>query len=95
MSRSSTRPTKRLLTNRVKRRKVIVEFPSELLERTEAAAQHLSTNRSKVIRSAVEQFLSRLERSEFEQQLIEGYQANGEVDRRIAAEFIHIDTEGA
>ena len=73
--------------------KVIVEFPSDLLERAERAASELATNRSRLIRSAVEQFLQGLQRRELERQLAEGYRANAAMDREICQEFAHVDAE--
>ncbi len=74
-------------------KKVIVEFPDDLLQRTEDAASKLSTDRSKLIRSAVEQFLATQSRAELEQSLAEGYAANAEFDRRISLEFGSVDSE--
>src|SRR5438552_29849 len=85
------RRKQRIATAGRARKKVIIDFPSKLLQRTEAAAVHLATDRSKIIRSAVEQFLDGFERSALERQLIDGYRANADVDRRIAAEFTHVD----
>ena len=74
-------------------KKVIVEFPKDLLKRTEMAASKLSTDRSKFIRSAVEEFLNAQERAELEQRLAAGYLANAELDRRISQEFAYVDSE--
>ena len=74
-------------------KKVIVEFPEDLLKRTEMAASKLSTDRSKFIRSAVEEFLNTQERAELEQRLAAGYLANAELDRRISQEFAYVDSE--
>jgi metal-responsive CopG/Arc/MetJ family transcriptional regulator len=74
-------------------RKVIVEFPEELLKQTEKAAAELSTDRSKLIRSAVEAFLENREKVQFEAELAEAYRANDELNREIAAEFDHVQAE--
>ena len=74
-------------------RKVIVEFPETLLKQTEEAASQLSTDRSKLIRSAVESYLERLKKTELEEALAEGYRTHGELDRQIAEEFAHLDNE--
>jgi len=73
--------------------KVIVEFPADLLERAERAASELATNRSRLIRLAVEQFLQALQRRELERQLAEGYRANAALDREICREFAGVDAE--
>jgi metal-responsive CopG/Arc/MetJ family transcriptional regulator len=74
-------------------RKVIVEFSETLLKQTEEAASQLSTDRSKLIRSAVESYLERLKKAELEEALAEGYRTHGELDRQIAEEFAHSDNE--
>jgi metal-responsive CopG/Arc/MetJ family transcriptional regulator len=74
-------------------RKVIVEFPEELLKQTEKVAAELSTDRSKLIRSAVEAFLDNREKAQFEVELAEAYRANDELNREIAAEFDHVHAE--
>ncbi len=74
-------------------RKVIVEFPSKLLERIDQAAAGLATNRSRLIRLAVEQFLANMQRRELERELAEGYRANAALDRKICEEFAYVDAE--
>jgi hypothetical protein len=74
-------------------RKVIVEFSETLLKQTEEAASQLSTDRSKLIRSAVESYLERLKKTELEEALAEGYRTHGELDRQIADEFAPLDNE--
>lgn len=74
-------------------KKVIVEFSETLLKETEEAASQLSTDRSKLIRSAVESYLARLKKEELEEALAEGYRTHGELDRQIAEEFAHSDNE--
>ena len=76
-------------------RRVIIEFPRQLLERTEQAASELSMTRSAVIRSAVEEFLRAKHRRELERILAEGYEANAAMDREISEEFRYVDGEGA
>jgi metal-responsive CopG/Arc/MetJ family transcriptional regulator len=74
-------------------RKVIVEFSETLLKQTEEAASQLSTDRSKLIRSAVESYLERLKKTELEEALAEGYRTHAELDRQIAEEFAPLDNE--
>ncbi len=74
-------------------KKVIVEFSETLLKETEEAASQQSTDRSKLIRSAVERYLENLKKAELEQALAEGYRTHGELDRQIAEQFAHSDNE--
>jgi metal-responsive CopG/Arc/MetJ family transcriptional regulator len=74
-------------------KKIIVEFSEDLLERTEAAASELSTDRSKLIRKAVEKFLAQIERRKLERELADAYAANASLALRISEEFSHIDGE--
>ncbi len=74
-------------------KKVIVEFPVHLLEKTEQLASRLSTDRSKLIRTAVERFVSESERQRIDRQLAEGYTANAAFDQRICEEFAVLDAE--
>lgn len=75
----------------VETKRVIVEFPKELLTRTEEAASERHTDRSKLIRSAVDRYLSELERLRLESELAEGYAANDPANRRICEEFAYVD----
>jgi metal-responsive CopG/Arc/MetJ family transcriptional regulator len=74
-------------------RKVIVEFSERLLRETEDAASQMSTDRSKLIRSAVESYLEQRKKAELEAALAEGYRIHAALDREIAAEFAHSDNE--
>jgi metal-responsive CopG/Arc/MetJ family transcriptional regulator len=87
-----SRKEKRLSTASATR-KVIVEFSETLLKETEKAASQLSTDRSKLIRSAVESYLERLKKTELEEALAEGYRTHGKLDRQIAEEFAYLDDE--
>jgi len=89
---TESRKEKRLSTASATK-KVIVEFSETLLKQTEEAASQLSTDRSKLIRSAVESYLARLKKTELEEALAEGYRTHGELDRQIAEEFAHLDNE--
>ena len=53
-------------------RKVIVEFSETLLKRTEETASKLSTDRSKLIRAAVESYLEQRNKAELEEALAQG-----------------------
>ena len=74
-------------------RKVVVEFPAPLFRETERVAAEIGTNRSKLIRRAVEQYLEALQRKRLEQELAAGYVANSALDRGIAEEFSAVDYE--
>ncbi len=75
------------------RKRVIVEFPEQLLRRAEQAAVTLGANRSELIRRSVEELLARLEKQQLERELAEGYQAESELNRKICAEFAYVDGE--
>jgi CopG family transcriptional regulator / antitoxin EndoAI len=76
-----------------KNKKVMVEFPEELLKQAEKAASELSTDRSKLIRSAVETFLEERAITQLEAELAEGYRNFAALDLAIAKEFEYIDSE--
>jgi metal-responsive CopG/Arc/MetJ family transcriptional regulator len=76
-----------------KTRKILVEFPEDLLQRAEQAAQDLSTDRSKLIRNAVRAFLKRRERARMAKALAEGYATHASLDRQAVAEFDDVDAE--
>ena len=77
----------------VKTKKILVEFPEDLLQETEKAASDLATDRSKLIRRAVRGFLERRKRAQLAKELAEGYRAHAEFDRSVSAEFTHVDSE--
>jgi len=74
-------------------RKVIVELPASLYAETEKAMAQLSTNRSSLIRSALQEYLDKLRKKELESELAEGYVANASQARQTAKTFSHIDSE--
>jgi metal-responsive CopG/Arc/MetJ family transcriptional regulator len=76
-----------------KTKKILVEFPEDLLQQAEQAASDLSTDRSKLIRNAVRAFLDKRERAQLAKALAEGYQEHADFDRRVSAEFDSVDTE--
>ena len=77
-----------------RKERVLVEFPAVLLQRADAAARNLETNRSDLIRNAVERLLDVMESREFEQELAQAYAANAEMNRALAKEFEAVDREG-
>jgi metal-responsive CopG/Arc/MetJ family transcriptional regulator len=76
-------------------RRVVVDFPSPLLSRTERAVAELHTNRSALIRVAVEKYLEFLQKAKLEQALAEGYAANAAQARKSCEEFAHVDSDVA
>ena len=74
-------------------KKVIIEFPAALYAETQKAVEELTVKRSVLIRSAVSEYLKRLERRKLAQELAEGYRANAELNRRVAEDFAHLDSE--
>ena len=80
-------------TTGAKTRKILVEFPEDLLQQTERVANDLSTDRSKLIRRAVRSFLERRERARLAQALAEGYKAHADFDKQAVAEFDDVDSE--
>jgi metal-responsive CopG/Arc/MetJ family transcriptional regulator len=77
-----------------RKERVLIEFPSALLKRADEVARSLETNRSGLIRSAVERLLVEVESREFERQLAAGYAANANMNRALAREFSEVDREG-
>lgn len=72
----------------MKSKKILVEFPSDLLEATERAANEMDTDRSKVIRYAVKSFLDKRARAQFErEELAEAYRMNDKFNRKLTEEF--------
>jgi metal-responsive CopG/Arc/MetJ family transcriptional regulator len=72
-------------------RRVVVEFPEQLLDRAERVTQELSISRSELVRQAVEQFIESRDRAKLERELAEGYRANARLDRAIGEEFAAAD----
>jgi len=74
-------------------KRVVVEFPVPLLTRAEKAVTELSTNRSELIRLAVQQYLELRERTKLENDLAEGYTANAQQASQACEEFAHADAD--
>src|SRR5689334_1379262 len=72
-------------------KKVLIEFPEPLLAKAEEAAEELSTDRSKLIRTALEDFLTMRERTKLGQELAKAYQANSKLAVRLCREFSNVD----
>jgi metal-responsive CopG/Arc/MetJ family transcriptional regulator len=89
---SAGKPRKRTRARRKER--VLIEFPAALLKRADEAARNLETNRSDLIRSAVERILDDMESRKFKQELARAYAANAGMNRTLAKEFEAVDREG-
>src|SRR5271163_4477093 len=72
---------------RASRERILIEFPSSLLERADEAAAQLEQNRSELIRTAVEKLLDGIEKEKFEKEMTEGYIANSAMNLSILEEF--------
>jgi metal-responsive CopG/Arc/MetJ family transcriptional regulator len=68
-------------------KKILVEFPNELLAETEQVADEMETDRSKLIRHAVKVFLEKRARARFERELAEAYRLNDKFNRKLTEEF--------
>ena len=68
-------------------KKILVEFPTDLLQATERVAHEMGTDWSKVIRHAVKAFLQRRGRVRFERELAEAYRMNDDFNRKLTEEF--------
>ena len=82
------------LVVRARKERVLIEFPESLLKRTDDAARAMDTNRSELIRTAVEEMLEKMETKRFELELAAAYTANAQMSREIMEEFVHVDGEG-
>jgi transcriptional regulator len=77
-----------------RRERVLVEFPENLLRRTDEAAVRMAKNRSELIRNAVEKLLELEEKQKFEKELAAAYAANAQMNLSLAEEFAMVDREG-
>jgi metal-responsive CopG/Arc/MetJ family transcriptional regulator len=68
-------------------KKVIINFPAELVARTDRAADEEGLNRSEVIRKSVEIFLGSRDRQRRERELATAYAANAPLALEIVEEF--------
>jgi len=84
------RPT----ASRKNKERLLIEFPTALLARTDKAAEKLEKNRSELIRSAVERMLDDLEKAELDEQLALAYATNGRINLELLEEFKSADREG-
>ena len=80
-------PTDRLKPNK----KIIIDFPRPLLQRADSAATELATNRSQLIRTAVETYVGGFEKSKLERDLADAYKANSTLALDVARKFAILD----
>ena len=74
-------------------RRIVVDFPTPLLTRAECAIPELASNRSDLIRKAVEHYVEAFQQQKLAQELAEGYRLNAEHDRAIGEAFAVVDFE--
>lgn len=74
-------------------KRIVVDFPTPLLARAERAVAELATNRSELIRMAVEQYLELLQKAKLERELAEGYMANAAQARQASEELASMDAD--
>ncbi len=74
-------------SNSASAKKIVLNFPVHLLERTDSAAELLHTDRSKLIREAVEERVRQIEREELARKLEAAYDAKGEDALALYREF--------
>jgi metal-responsive CopG/Arc/MetJ family transcriptional regulator len=73
---------------RAKAKRIVIEFPTPLLDAADHAAAQLSVNRSSLIREALRQYVGKLQRQKLEKELAEGYVANAASARVLADELM-------
>jgi CopG family transcriptional regulator/antitoxin EndoAI len=74
-------------------RKVMITVPPTLLGQIDEAVARLKTNRSALIRQAMEYFFAEHERQELRELLKEGYLYRAEESRQLAQEFFIAEKE--
>lgn len=74
-------------------RRIVIDFPSPLLDGADALAGELKLNRSALIRAALEEYLRTYERRRLETELADACEANADLGRRISEEFAWVDSE--
>ena len=73
--------------------RVLVEFPSSLIELADAEASRMQISRSQLIRSAVEEALAVREKARVNSELAEAYAANAGRNLELLEEFAAVDQE--
>ena len=93
LKKSPPAGSRRRRTTSAGRERVLIEFPTGLLQRATEAATTMEKNRSELIRTAVEKYLEEMKKQRFEAELAAGYAANAERNLELAEEFAHVDRE--
>lgn len=75
------------MSNAASARKIVLHFPTHLLQRTDSAAELVHTDRSKLIREAVGEKVRQIEREELSRQRKAAYAALGESALALNREF--------
>ncbi len=68
----------------------MLTLPPDLLQEVDTAARHLGRKRSHVVRQALQDWLERQRRQQFEALLAEGYQAMAQEAAAIATESLSL-----
>ena len=71
--------------------KIAIDLPASLFRKTEKAVSELSTNRSSLVRAALDMFLQKLERDKLEREIADSFSANQDLDRQLLEDFKHVD----
>lgn len=74
-------------------KRVMVTLPPDLLATISQVTQRQDSNRSELIRKALEFYLAEVKRQEFAEEMKEGYLVNAERSLRICNEFAYADAE--
>ena len=70
-----------------------MDFPAGLYAKAEVAVRELGTNRSELIRTALELYLAQLEEQKLEESLIAGYTENAALAREGAEIFLGAESD--
>lgn len=70
-------------------------FPTALVERLETISTSSSANASQIVRKAVEEYITRLEREEMEREIARASTANRDFDRKFASEWAKFETRNS
>ena len=70
-----------------------INFPYEVVAKINHFVKEQRTDFSKFVRDAAEERIKKLEKEKLERELIEGYKANAELDKRTCDDFKYIDSE--
>ena len=73
--------------------RLLIEFPSALIERADQEALRANTSRSQLIRDAVEEHLAAREKARMDAELAEAYAANSGRNLQLLDEFSAVDRE--